>query len=159
MICCFFLEAFFFGGRAADIFYCVAGLFFKGGSTGFRAGATCGGDGAVGGGGLEPEEAALEPEVAVLEPELVALELEVVVLESEVVALEPKVVALETEATQSCLALPHHHPQHYDMLMTVKPKRYMRKPLSKRMQNKVSGQMYRQFSSAPRIRFMTRRWW
>ena len=42
MIACFFLEAFFFGGRAADTFDCVASLFF-------HAGATCGGDGAAGG--------------------------------------------------------------------------------------------------------------
>ena len=43
MISCFFLEAFFFGGGAADTFDCVAGLFF-------HVGATCGGDGAAGGG-------------------------------------------------------------------------------------------------------------
>ena len=66
MICCFFLEAFFFGSGAADTFDCVARLFFKGGCTDFRARATCGGDGAAGGGGLEPEEVVLEPEVAVL---------------------------------------------------------------------------------------------
>jgi len=77
-----------------------------------------------------------------------------------VVALEPEVVALETEAMQPCLALSRRHPQHYDMLVTTcETKRYMSKPLTKRMQNKVSEQMYSQFSSAPRIRFMTRRWW
>jgi len=53
MIACFFSEAFFFGGGAADTFDCVADLFF-------RAGATCGGDGAAGG-GVGAEEAALEP--------------------------------------------------------------------------------------------------
>ena len=41
MIACFFSEALFFGGGAADILDCVASLFF-------RAGATCGGDGAAG---------------------------------------------------------------------------------------------------------------
>ena len=126
MICCFFLEAFFFGGRAADIFIVWPASSLRVGPPVFVLEPRVEAMGWSVGGGLEPEEAALEPEVAVLEPELVALELEVVVLESEVVALEPKVVALEpevaaleTEATQSCLALPHHHPQHYDMLMTT----------------------------------------
>ena len=54
----------------------------------------------------------MEPEVAVLEPE-------VAVLEPKVVELEPEVVALETEVMQSCLALPCHHPQNYDMLVTT----------------------------------------
>jgi len=43
MIGCFFLEAFFFGGGAADTFGCVTSLFF-------HARAMCGGDGAAGGG-------------------------------------------------------------------------------------------------------------
>jgi len=77
-----------------------------------------------------------------------------------VVAMEPEVVALETEAMQPCLALPRHHPQHYDMLVTTcETKRYMSNPLTKGMQNRVSEQMYSQFSSTPRIRFITRRWW
>ena len=50
MIVCFFSKAFFFGSRAADTFDCVAGLFFKGRSTGFHGRATCGDDGAAGGG-------------------------------------------------------------------------------------------------------------
>ena len=76
------------------------------------------------------------------------------------VAFEPEVVALETEAMQLCLALPRHHPQHYDLLVTTyETKRYMSKPLTMKMQSKVSEQMYSQFSSAPRIRFMMRRWW
>jgi hypothetical protein len=54
---------------------------------------------------LEPEEAALEPEVAGLEP--------------EVAAFEPEEAAFEPEAMQPCLALPRHHPQHYDMLVTT----------------------------------------
>ena len=62
---------------------------------------------------------ALEPEVAVLEPKVAVLEPEVVALEPEVVALEPEVVALEPEALQPCLALPRHHPQHCDMLVTT----------------------------------------
>jgi len=70
-------------------------------------------------GGLEPEEAVLEPEVAVLEPEVAVLEPEVAVLEPEVVALEPEVAALETKAMQPSLALPRHHPQHYDKLVTT----------------------------------------
>ena len=103
---------------------------------------------------------ALEPGVVVLEPEVVALEPEVVALDPEVVELEPEVAALETEAMQPCLALPRHHPQHYDMLVTTcETKRYMSKPLTKRMQNKVSDQMYSQLLSAPSIRFMTRRGW
>ena len=56
-------------------------------------------------GGLEPEEVVLEPEVAVLEP--------------EVMALEPEVAVLEPEVMEPCLALPCHHPQHYDMLVTT----------------------------------------
>ena len=40
-------------------------------------------------------------------------------LEPEVVALEAEVAALEIEAMQPCLALPRHHPHHYDMLVTT----------------------------------------
>jgi hypothetical protein len=44
------------------------------------------------------------------------------------------VVALETEAMQPCLALPRHHPQHYDMSVTTcENKRYMSKPLTSKI--------------------------
>ena len=72
MIGCFFSEAFFCRGGAADTFDCVAGLFFKGGSTIFALEPRVEAMGRLVG-GLEPEEAALEPEVVVLEPEVVAL--------------------------------------------------------------------------------------
>jgi hypothetical protein len=61
---------------------------------------------------LEPEEAALEPEVAGLEPKVAAFE-------PEEAALQPEEAAFEPETMQPCLALPRHHPQHYDMLVTT----------------------------------------